>query len=48
LSAGIVKQRTAGMTIPEQDSCGETVEGAVIPLRAEENHSMKYGAGGKG
>src|ERR1700722_7841615 len=37
MSPGIVRRRTAVLNIPEGDCCGEAVEGALIPLIAEEN-----------
>src|SRR6202035_1507263 len=39
MSPGIVRRRAALLNILEGDCCGEAVEGAVIPLMAEENMS---------
>lgn len=44
MSAGSVRHRATNVNIPECGCCGETVEGTVIPLRAEENGDK---AGGK-
>jgi hypothetical protein len=41
VSAGIVRLKAADLNIPERDCCGEAVEGAVIPLIAEEKHERK-------
>jgi hypothetical protein len=42
LSAGIVRLKAAALNIPEGDCCGETVEGALIWLIAEEKPQFFY------
>jgi hypothetical protein len=48
-STGILRHKALSPTIPERGFCGEPVEGAVIPLRPEENSNhragMKFDAG---
>jgi hypothetical protein len=38
---GIVRLKAADLNIPERDCCGEAVEGALIPLIAEENKLLR-------
>src|SRR5579864_8129821 len=44
LSAGSVRHRATNVNIPECGCCGETVEGTVIRLRAEENGDKERGS----